>query len=117
MTSILTVIHVLVSLTLIMIVLLQTGKGASLGATFGGASQTVFGSRGPTSFLGKLTTGAAIVFMLTSLSLAYLSSRKSTGTIMTDQPRQEMPAPPTQPSEFPGEKPAPGTTPQPQPGR
>jgi preprotein translocase subunit SecG len=115
-TSILIAIHVLVSLALIMIVLLQTGKGASLGAAFGGASQTVFGSRGPTSFLGKLTTGAAIVFMLTSLSLAYLSSRRSSSTIMTDQPRQEIPAPPAQPEQPPAEKPAPTPPAGPQPG-
>jgi preprotein translocase subunit SecG len=64
----------LVSLILILIVLLQTGKGAALGAAFGGASQTIFGSRGPGGFLGKLTTAAAIIFMLTSLILAFVAS-------------------------------------------
>ncbi len=71
-------LHILVSLVLILIVLLQTGKGASLGAAFGGASQTIFGSRGPGSFLGKLTTAAAIIFMLTSLILAFISRQPRT---------------------------------------
>ncbi len=82
MITLLTVIHVIVGVSLILIVLLQRGKGASMGAAFGGSSQTLFGSRGPQSFLGKLTTIVAVVFMLTSLSLAVLSSRKPTASIM-----------------------------------
>jgi len=67
---------------MILIVLLQTGKGADMGATFGGgSSQTVFGSSGPGTFLGKMTTFIAIFFMLTSLWLAYSSTHKS-GSIM-----------------------------------
>jgi preprotein translocase subunit SecG len=71
----LVIIHVMVSLALILVVLLQVGKGQSIGAAFGGAgsSQTFFGSRGPATFLSRLTTISAAVFMLTSLSLAYLS--------------------------------------------
>ena len=71
----LVIVHVVVSLTLILVVLLQVGKGQSIGAAFGGAgsSQTFFGSRGPATFLSRLTTVSAAVFMLTSLSLAYLS--------------------------------------------
>jgi preprotein translocase subunit SecG len=71
----LVIIHVMVSLALILVVLLQVGKGQSIGAAFGGASssQTFFGSRGPATFLSRLTTVSAAVFMLTSLSLAYLS--------------------------------------------
>ena len=73
MTTFLTILHVLVCIFLIGVVLLQRGKGAEIGAVFGGGgSSTVFGSRGAGSFLSKLTTGAAIVFMITSLSLAYL---------------------------------------------
>jgi preprotein translocase subunit SecG len=68
--------HVLVSLMLIFIVLIQGGKGAELGAAFGGgSSQTLFGSRGATTFLGKMTTAVAVVFMLTSLLLAITSVR------------------------------------------
>src|SRR5262245_14146882 len=68
----LVVIHVIVAVALILIVLLQAGKGAGIGAAFGGASQTVFGPRGPGNFLSKLTTAAAGIFMITSLVLAIL---------------------------------------------
>ncbi|MEA2015019.1 MAG: preprotein translocase subunit SecG [Thermodesulfobacteriota bacterium] len=61
---------------MILTVLLQTGKGADMGAAFGGSSQTVFGSSGPGTFLGKVTTFIAIFFMLTSLWLAYSSTHK-----------------------------------------
>jgi len=69
------VIHVFMSFVLIVVVLLQSGKGAGIGAGFGGSSQTVFGSRGPASFLSKFTTAAAIMFMLTSLLLSVMSSK------------------------------------------
>jgi preprotein translocase subunit SecG len=70
---------------LIIIVLFQSGKGSDMGAAFGGGgSQTLFGSSGASTFLSKATTVAAIVFMVTSLSLAYFSSNKSGGSIMED---------------------------------
>ena len=73
MSVVVTVLHVIVCLFLIGVVLLQRGKGAQVGAVFGGGGgATMFGGRGAGNFLTKLTTGAAIVFMLTSLSLAYL---------------------------------------------
>ena len=78
------ILHILACLTLILVVLLQTGKGADLGAAFGGSSQTVFGSQGAGGFLAKLTTGMAVVFMLTSLSLAYLSTQRVQSTIMAE---------------------------------
>ena len=82
MTTILVLIHVIVCIALIMIVLLQTGKGADMGAAFGGgSSQTLFGSTGASTFLSKATTAAAIIFMITSLVLAYLSSHRATGTV------------------------------------
>ena len=72
----LVVIHVLVSVAIIAIVLLQAGKGADIGSAFGaGGSQAVFGSMGTPTILGKITATVAIVFMLTSFSLALLSSR------------------------------------------
>ncbi len=84
MTIFLLILHVFVCIALIMIVLLQTGKGADMGAAFGGgSSQTLFGSTGASTFLSKATTGAAIVFMLTSLSLAYFSSHQQSGSIIT----------------------------------
>jgi len=77
MTVLLTLLHVLVALFLILVVLLQTGKGAEIGASFGGASNTLFGSSGPANFLAKLTTTAAVVFMVTSLSLAYIGMKRA----------------------------------------
>ena len=64
-------IHIIACLFLIVVVLLQTGKGADMGAVFGGGSQTLFGSGGAGNFLTRLTTATAIVFMLTSLVLTY----------------------------------------------
>jgi len=82
MATILVLIHVIVCIALIMIVLLQTGKGADMGAAFGGgASQTLFGSTGASTFLSKATTAAAIIFMITSLALAYISSHRRTGSV------------------------------------
>lgn len=77
MTTLLIIIHTLVSLFLIAVVLLQSGKGAEIGAAFGGSSQTLFGSRGAASFLSKLTTVSAVVFMITSLSLAIVTNKGS----------------------------------------
>src|ERR1700752_5055267 len=80
MVIVITVIHILVSLGLILVVLLQTGKGAEVGAVFGGSSATIFGSSGAGNFLTRLTTGMAIVFMITSLTLGYFAGKKPTGT-------------------------------------
>jgi preprotein translocase subunit SecG len=91
-------LHVLVSAILISMVLLQKGKGADIGAAFGGASNTVFGPRGAQSFLSKLTTGAAIIFMITSLTLALTTSKK--GSIMEgvkQEQSQTVPAMPVAP--------------------
>ncbi len=75
-------LHVLVCIALILIVLLQKGKGADMGATFGGSSQTVFGSAGATPFLSKVTAAAAIIFMITSLVLAFMFGKGKTSSIM-----------------------------------
>lgn len=75
-TTLVLVIHVIVCMALILIILLQTGKGADIGAAFGGgSSQTVFGSGGATTFLSKVTVGAAVLFMITSIVLTYFSDR------------------------------------------
>ncbi len=93
MYTLLLVLHLTVCIFLIFIVLIQSSKGAELGAAFGGSSQTLFGSRGAATFMNKLTTGAAIVFMITSLSLAVLSVEKE--SIMPEKiPAQETPAKP-----------------------
>src|SRR6058998_2650274 len=87
-------IHVLACLFLIVVVLLQTGKGADMGAVFGGGSQTLFGSSGAGNFLTKLTTGTAIAFMLTSLVLAYTASRAPSSGRLNSRPAGEAPAAP-----------------------
>ncbi|MHB8788511.1 MAG: preprotein translocase subunit SecG [Desulfobulbaceae bacterium] len=91
MTTLLIIIHIIVCLFLIAIVLLQHGKGADMGASFGGSSQTLFGTEGPVPLLNKITTLAAIVFMGTSISLAYISAHQSTGTVMEDVKVQAAP--------------------------
>ena len=75
MFTLLIIIHVIVCIALILIVLLQTGRGAEMGAAFGGSSQTLFGGAGPAPFLSRVTTIAAVIFLATSLLLAYLAVR------------------------------------------
>ena len=88
-------LHVLVSIALICIVLLQSGKGAEMGASFGaGGSQTVFGASGGNTFMNKLTTGVAIIFMLTSLTLAHLSTSGSSSSIMAGKKAPAAPVAP-----------------------
>ena len=85
MQSFLVVLHVMVCLVLVLVVLLQRGKGSDVGAALGGGGgNTIFGSRGAGNFLTKLTTGSAVIFMLTSLSLAYLGNQNSNPLDMGD---------------------------------
>ena len=84
MDTLLTIVHVIVCLFLVGIVLLQHGKGADIGASFGGSSQSLFGTEGPLPLLNKITTAAAIIFMLTSVTLAYISSRTGSTSVMGD---------------------------------
>ncbi len=87
MHTLLIVIHIVACLSLIMIVLLQTGKGSDMGSAFGGgASQALLGASGASTFMSKATTGIAILFMLTSLTLAYMSGNKSSSSVMSDTP-------------------------------
>jgi preprotein translocase subunit SecG len=74
MGFIITLLHVAVCLALIIIILLQAGKGAGMGAAFGGSSQTVFGSAGRATFLTKVTIAAAVIFGLTSIGLSFIGS-------------------------------------------
>ncbi len=86
MTTFLLTVHIIVSIALIIIVLLQAGKGADAGASFGGgASQTVFGASGSRTFMSKLTTSVAFIFMLTSLSLTYFYGKPGADSLMPDQ--------------------------------
>lgn len=102
MSTLVVIIHVLVCLALIFIVLLQQGKGAGIGAAFGGSSQTVFGSTGAAPFLAKLTAVAAILFMVTSLGLTFLGRQKEAsimqGAGAKPPVKQEAPAGPATPA-------------------
>ncbi len=86
MTTFLTTLHIMACLVLILVVLLQRGKGAEMGAMLGGGgSNTVFGARGAGNFLTKITTGCAVIFIVTSLTLAYLGDR-ATDELDFDEP-------------------------------
>ena len=85
-------LHVFACIFLIAVVLLQTGKGADMGAVFGGgSSETVFGSSGAGNFLTKLTTGIAILFMLTSLVMTYGLARQTSQSLFDDVPAPTVP--------------------------
>jgi len=87
MQGILLAIHILVSISLVVAILLQSGKGADIGAVFGGAgSQALFGSAGPADFLNKATRGLVVIFLITSLALGYFAFEKPTKSIMESQP-------------------------------
>jgi preprotein translocase subunit SecG len=92
MYTVAVIIHVIVCFLMIASILLQAGKGAEIGAAFGGSSQTVFGSRGPGTFLSKVTIGAAVIFMLTSLGLALLSKERTFSSTVIDLNKKEAPA-------------------------
>ncbi|MBV8451595.1 MAG: preprotein translocase subunit SecG [Deltaproteobacteria bacterium] len=74
-------LHIIVCITMVIVVLLQQGKGADVGAVFGGSSSTVFGASGAGNLLTKITWGCAVLFFSTSIFLAYTSTRRVTGSI------------------------------------
>jgi preprotein translocase subunit SecG len=93
-TTVILAVHILVCVALIMIILLQSGKGADIGAVFGGgSSNTLFGSTGATPFLSKLTIAAAVIFMITSIILTYFSGRvvPKEHSVMGEYPAAEAP--------------------------
>lgn len=81
MYTVAVVIHLIVCFLMVTAILLQAGKGAEIGASFGGTSQTIFGSRGAGTFLSKVTIWAAVLFMITSLGLALLSKHDASSVI------------------------------------
>lgn len=109
MYTLISVIHITVSIIMVIVVLLQVGKGASIGSTFGGgaSSQTIFGSAGPATLLTKITVGCAVIFMLTSMYLTYLSGKTRTTSIMSSVPSVSVPPSGAQPGKAPL-APAPG---------
>ena len=95
-----TILHIVVCIGLILVVLLQTGKGAEIGAVFGGgSSSTIFGSSGAGNFLTKLTTAMAIVFMVTSLTLGYFAGQRPSATIFDSRTPASQPGAPVTPAE------------------
>jgi preprotein translocase subunit SecG len=113
MITILTIIHILVCVFMVSIVLLQHGKGADIGATFGGGGQSLFGTEGPVPLMNKITTAAAILFMVTSISLAYISSHRSTSSVMGGYPPPAAPVQQATPpiEQLPDRVPMPATAP------
>jgi preprotein translocase subunit SecG len=109
MFIVLSMLHLLIAVVLILVVLLQSGKGADIGAAFGGgASQTVFGSRGAATFLTKLTSAVAFLFMAISLVLSIYSARSGTSSVITEERlKQTAPAPEAPPPAAPPGTPAP----------
>lgn len=100
MESIIVGAHIFVCIFLIVIILLQAGKGADVGAVFGGATQTMFGGRGPASFLNKMTIIVSFIFLLTSIGLAKLGQHRGEESVIgkVPLPSKSEPATPAQPA-------------------
>jgi len=92
-------LHVILCLFLILVVLLQQGKGADLSVFGGGATMTAFGARGATTLLHRLTVGGFIGFVLTTLLIAYMQANVQRSSVMTDVPQRP---PATAPATTPG---------------
>lgn len=108
METLLLTLHYLICFFLIVAILLQAGKGADIGAVFGGASQTVFGGRGPTTFLSKLTAGVAIAFLVTSIWLAQISKTRSVESVIdkAGAKAEQAPVPPSATEQVPSSAPS-----------
>jgi preprotein translocase subunit SecG len=118
----LTVLHVLMCFAIIGIVLMQSGKGADIGSAFGGAgSQAVFGSMGTPTVVGKVTTVVAILFTITSFTLALLGGERASSVVREPAPGTAPAAPSSAPAPAPAApaNPAPSAPqpPAPAPGR
>jgi preprotein translocase subunit SecG len=104
MQTILTVLHLFLAIGLVGLVLMQHGRGADAGAAFGsGASATVFGARGSTSFLSRATAVLATTFFLTSMALAYFAAQvgEPRGLMEGVEVPAEVPAPPSRVEDIP----------------
>lgn len=82
-------LHIFIALFLIGVILIQPGKGGDFSAVFGGTSQTLFGGRGPATFLNKLTIGVSIIFLLTSVWLATIGDKKGAESVIGKVPVEE----------------------------
>ena len=98
METVILIIHIIAAIALVALVLLQQGKGAETGASFGaGASQTVFGSQGSANFLSRVTAALATVFFLTSFGLAMLARQRADAMLNPDIPAEVLGAHPEAP--------------------
>ncbi len=93
MATFVTVIHILTCLLIVIVVLMQSGKGADISATLGGSSNTVFGSSGGANFFTKTTFVLAAIFGITSLSLTIMGSRANRSLFDSAVPTSSIPAP------------------------
>jgi preprotein translocase subunit SecG len=106
MEAMILAVHYFLCFFLIVVILLQAGRGADIGAVFGGASQTVFGGRGPTTFLNKMTAVVAMMFIVTSIWLAHIAKTRQTASVIDRVPASSETAAPAAPAEQPIEQPA-----------
>ena len=113
------IVHVLVSLIIVALVLLQAGKGADIGSAFGGAgSQAVFGSMGTPTVVGKITAVVAILFTITSFSLAILGGQRASSVVREPVPASAPTTPePSAPATPTPSTPAPAAPAAPAPGK
>jgi preprotein translocase subunit SecG len=120
MITLILVIHIIVSVCLILIILLQVGKGASLSSLFGGGGgEAIFGGAGGDVFMKRLTVIFAILFIFTSLTLTVISVRRPLSTIIYKQPSVPVgiPEEPEKETAGPEELPIKSETPQPEPAQ
>ncbi len=91
MMTLIQVVHILSSILLIAVVLLQGGENVDITAAFGGVSQAAFGPRGSVTLLAKITWGMAVIFVVTSIVLAVHASRVSSGSVLEHAPVKQAP--------------------------
>ena len=87
-----TAVHILVSILLILLVLIQGGENVDITAAFGGVSQAAFGPRGAVSTMAKITWGLGAIFIATSVTLSVWATRQTSGSILENAPKQTTPA-------------------------
>jgi len=97
MYALVVLIHIMVAVAIVFVVLLQVGKGSGMGAAFGGSSESFFGSSGPSNFLEKATIVAGIIFLITSLTLAYLSGERQQSRLFNEAIPVQTQSAPSQP--------------------
>ena len=98
MMAVIQIIHILSSILLIVTVMLQGGENVDITAAFGGVSQAAFGPRGSVTLLAKITWGLALVFIVTSVTLAINASRSSSGSVLEHAPVKSAPVTPASPA-------------------